>query len=114
MKVLNRVQREYEQAIASSTTTAVSSTLPRNAFSALEQEKLASMLQAATAAGNASSGGPSNSSSSSNNSARPTNLGERSKTLGPGFMRGQHFRVHESGYISSPDGDNSTVMVPSR
>lgn len=111
MKVLNRVQREYEQAIASSTTTAVSSTLPRNAFSALEQEKLASMLQAATAAGSASSGGPS---SSSNNSARPTNLGERSKTLGPGFMRGQHFRVHESGYISSPDGDNSTVMVPSR
>ena len=54
MKVLNRVQREYEQAIhassSSSTTTAVSSsnTLPRNAFSALEQEKLASMLQAAT------------------------------------------------------------------
>ena len=49
MKVLNRVQREYEQAIhASSTTTAASNTLPRNAFSALEQEKLASMLQAAT------------------------------------------------------------------
>ena len=37
MKVLNRVQREYEQA--------VSNTLPRNAFSALEQEKLASLLQ---------------------------------------------------------------------
>ena len=48
MKVLNRVQREYEQAIASSTSTAASNTLPRNAFSALEQEKLASMLQAAT------------------------------------------------------------------
>ena len=111
MKVLNRVQREYEQAIASSTTTAASSTLPRNAFSALEQEKLASMLQAAPTNTNSSS---SLATVASNNSARPTNLGERSKTLGPGFMRGQHFRVHESGYISSPDGDNSTVMVPSR
>ena len=111
MKVLNRVQREYEQAIASSTTTAASSTLPRNAFSALEQEKLASMLQAAS---NTSSNSSVATVTSANNSARPTNLGERSKTLGPGFMRGQHFRVHESGYISSPDGDNSTVMVPSR
>ena len=47
MKVLSRVQREYEQAISVG---AASNTLPRNAFSALEQEKLASMLQASTAA----------------------------------------------------------------
>ena len=88
MKVLNRVQREYEQA--------VSNTLPRNAFSALEQEKLAALLQQQTAV-------------ASNNNRT---LGERSKTLGPGFMRG-----HNHGYIAPDPGSVSQeneVMIPSR
>ena len=89
MKVLNRVQREYEAAVASSTastiassssvTTSASNTLPRNAFSTLEQEKLVAMLQ-----------GASSSNISSQNSSGSRSLGERSKTLGPGFMRGHH------------------------
>lgn len=89
MKVLSRVQREYEQAIASTS----SNTLPRNAFSALEQEKLATMLQQAT----------SNTLGSS----------ERSKTL---ERRHAHPNQRvESGYVSSPDFDQQNVMqVPSR
>ena len=90
MKVLNRVQREYEAAVASSTastiasssvTTSASNTLPRNAFSTLEQEKLVAMLQGASS---------SNISASQNSSGSSRSLGERSKTLGPGFMRGHH------------------------
>ena len=102
MKVLSRVQREYEQAISVG---AASNTLPRNAFSALEQEKLASMLQASTAAAV---------SNATNN--RHSLLGERSKTLGPGFMRGHHGQPRvESGYVSSPDGGfEGNIMVPSR
>ena len=90
MKVLNRVQREYEAAVASSTastiassssvTTSASNTLPRNAFSTLEQEKLVAMLQGAS----------SSNISSQNSSGSSRSLGERSKTLGPGFMRGHH------------------------
>ena len=88
MKVLNRVQREYEAAVASnssssSATSAApsSNTLPRNAFSALEQEKLVAMLQGASTSNAGSSG----------SSQRA--LGERSKTLGPGFMRGHHYNT---------------------
>ena len=90
MKVLNRVQREYEQA--------VSNTLPRNAFSALEQEKLAALLQQQTPL-------------SAENRSR--NLGERSKTLGPGFMRGHN---HDK-YLPQDPGmsqDTNEVMIPSR
>ena len=89
MKVLNRVQREYEQA--------VSNTLPRNAFSALEQEKLASLLQQQTT-------------NVSSSSSRSNTLGDRSKTLGPGFMRGHHH-----GYMPDPGASqDNEVMIPSR
>ena len=84
MKVLNRVQREYEAAVASTTSqssasnaasivTPSSNTLPRNAFSTLEQGKLVEILA-----------------TNSNISASQKSMGERSKTLGPGFMRGHH------------------------
>ena len=87
MKVLNRVQREYEAAVASNSSSSSASaapssnTLPRNAFSALEQEKLVAMLQGASTSNVGSSG----------SSQRA--LGERSKTLGPGFMRGHHYNT---------------------
>ena len=101
MKVLNRVQREYEMA---------SQTLPRNAFSALEQERLESMLTEA--------GLLKQQQQASLASSGDKRLGERSKTLGPGFMYGYNSsgkRV-ESGYVSSPDAtyDETPAIVPSR
>ena len=56
-----------------------SNTLPRNAFSTLEQEKLVEMLQ-----------GRGNNTTNSNILTSQKSMGERSKTLGPGFMRGHH------------------------
>ena len=56
-----------------------SNTLPRNAFSTLEQEKLVEMLQ-----------GRGNNATNSNILTSQKSMGERSKTLGPGFMRGHH------------------------
>ena len=74
------------------------STLPRNTFSSLEQNDGGGLGNLRTGPG----GVP------------PATLGERSKTLGPGFMRSHRDRVSnasgggsrvESGYISSPDGN---------
>jgi hypothetical protein len=84
----------------SSSTNRVHRTLPRNTFSSLDQgESLMSNLRT----------GP--------GGVAPM-LGERSKTLGPGFMRAHRLngsRV-ESGYISSPDGnydfDSRSASLP--
>ena len=72
-------------------------TLPRNTFSSLEQSDGAGGL------GNLRTGP---------GGVPPPSLGERSKTLGPGFMRSHRDRMGggssgrvESGYISSPDGN---------
>ena len=111
MKVLNRVQREYEQAMASTTSTS-SNTLPRNAFSALDQDKLASILQTSVANVAASN-------SQNNHNGRHSSL-ERSKTLGPGIMRGHQPSLDPTGYISPLDTGSfehlqqGNVMVPSR
>ena len=84
------------------------STLPRNTFSSLEQNDGGGIGNLRTGPG----GVP------------PPTLGERSKTLGPGFMRSHRDRVNnasggrrvESGYISSPDGnyefDPRTASLP--
>ena len=83
-------------------------TLPRNTFSSLEQNDGGGFGNLRTGPG----GVP------------PPSLGERSKTLGPGFMRSHRDRVNntsgggrvESGYISSPDGnyefDARTTSLP--
>jgi hypothetical protein len=103
MKVLNRVQREYEMAMGAGGGhgPGTSSTLPRNTFSSLEHhEKLAAAMF-------------------NNNNQVPglstNNTRSLTKSLGgPGFMRGHSSSKHqqvnnsnrvESGYVSSPDGN---------
>ena len=83
--------------IATTKNTSALRTLPRNTFSSLEQNEGAGGI------GNLRTGP---------GGVPPPSLGERSKTLGPGFMRSHRDRMGggsggrvESGYISSPDGN---------
>eukprot|EP00094_Tigriopus_californicus_P014015 TCALIF_13571-PA protein Name:"Similar to CG32809 Coiled-coil domain-containing protein CG32809 (Drosophila melanogaster)" AED:0.27 eAED:0.38 QI:0/0/0/0.66/1/1/3/0/1219 len=118
------------------------STLPRNAFSSLDPASNGILPVVSIGSRTGLSGSEitlpsaprSYSSSSSSNgpsvsgtgNSGTSALGERSKTLGPGFMRGHHphSRLNdqslngtkrvESGYVSSPDGNYDFSFVESK
>lgn len=118
------------------------STLPRNAFSSLDPASngivpvvsigsrtglSGSEITLPNAPHSYSSSPSSNGLSGSGSGNGGTSaLGERSKTLGPGFMRGHHTHARlndqslngtkrvESGYVSSPDGNYDFSFIESK